>query len=82
MPKAPFTENPDGAATIETYTVMHDRKGPAYSVLFGRLAQSGERFIANTPADAAVLADLQEKESLGRAGTVRQVEGRNIFLPA
>lgn len=82
LPKAPFTENPDGAATIETYTVMHDRKGPAYSVLFGRLIQSGERFIANTPADSVVLADLQEKEGLGRAGTVRHVDGQNIFLPA
>lgn len=61
---------------------MHDRKGPAYSVLFGRLTQSGERFIANTPADAAVLADLQGKEGLGRPGRVRHVDGQNIFLPA
>jgi acetyl-CoA C-acetyltransferase len=82
LPKTPFTETPDGAATIETYTVMHDRKGPAYSVLFGRLTQSGERFIANTPADAAVLADLQGKEGLGRPGRVRQVDGQNVFLPA
>lgn len=82
LPKAPFSEVAEGAATIETYTVMHDRKGPAYSVLFGRLASSGERFIANTPSDAAVLADLQDRESLGRAGMVRHLDGQNIFLPA
>ncbi len=82
LPKAPFTEQPDGAATIETYTIMHDKRGPAYSVLLGRLAATGERFIANTPTDAAVLKDLQERDSLGRAGVVRHQDGLNIFYPA
>ncbi len=81
LPKAPFTETANGAATIETYTVMHDRKGPSYSVLFGRLTGSGERFIANTEPDAAMLADLQDRESLGRPGTARHVDGRNLFVP-
>ena len=66
---------------IETYTVMHDRDGPAYSVLFGRLLATGERFIANTPDDAATLHDLQDRESLGRPGTVSHHEGRNTFVP-
>jgi len=82
LPKAPFTQAANGAATIETYTVMHDRNGPAYSVLLGRLAATGERFIANTPADKAVLQDLQERESLGRAGVVRHHDGVNTFHPA
>ncbi len=80
-PKAPLTETASGRATIETYTVMHDRDGPAYSVLFGRLLASGERFIANTPDDAATLHDLQDRESLGRHGTVSHHEGRNTFVP-
>ena len=82
LPKAPFAEAANGPATIETFTVMHDRNGPAYSVVFGRLSATGERFIANTPADAAVLKDLQERESLGRAGVVRHTDGLNIFHPA
>ena len=87
LPKAPFTEMANGPAAIETYAVMHDRvsngnHGPAYSVLLGRLNASGERFIANTPADAAVLKDLQERESLRRAGVVRHADGLNTFYPA
>jgi acetyl-CoA C-acetyltransferase len=82
LPKAPFTERASGPATIETYTVMHDKNGPAYSVVLGRLAATGERFIANTPADPEVLKDLQDRESLGRAGVVRHNEGLNTFHPA
>lgn len=82
LPKAPFAQQAEGAATIETYTVMHDKRGPAYSVLLGRLNATGERFIANTPADAAVLQDLQAREGLGRAGLVRHRDGLNTFYPA
>ena len=52
LPKPPFTEQPSGRATIETYTVMHGRKGPEYGVIVGRLNATGERFIANTPTSA------------------------------
>lgn len=81
LPKSPFTETPAGRAVIETYTVMHDRGGPAYSVLFGRLLATGQRFIANTPDDPATLHDLQDRESLGRTGTVSHHEGHNTFVP-
>ena len=82
LPMAPFTEAPSGAATIETYTVMHGRNGPEYGVVFGRENASGRRFIANPPADPAVLMDLQEREGLGRPGTVSSKDGRNTFVPA
>ena len=82
LPTAPFTECANGEATIETYTVMHDKNGPAYSVLLGRLSATGERFIANTPADKALLQDLQDREGLGRAGVVRHADGLNTFHPA
>jgi acetyl-CoA C-acetyltransferase len=81
LPTAPFTPTPDGRATIETYTVMHDRDGPAYAVLFGRLQSSGARFIANTAHDPATLHDLQDRESLGRPGCVTSRDGRNVFVP-
>jgi acetyl-CoA C-acetyltransferase len=84
-PKAPFTETPHGAATIETYTVKHGRRngepGPEFAVIFGRLVDTGERFIANLPDDAAALWDLQNRDSLSREGRVAQFGGRNIFVP-
>ncbi len=83
LPKAPFTQTPSGAARVETYTVMHGRQGPDYALVFGRLEATGERFLANTPPDPAVMWDLQNRESLGRPGTVtRAPDGRNLFTPA
>ena len=47
----------------------------------GRLTETGHRFIANTPSDPAILADLQTRDSLARGGIVRDHQGRNLFLP-
>jgi len=82
MPKAPFTETPSGAATIETYTVMHGKGGPEYGLVFGRLNATGQRFLANLPSDPAWLQAFQDVENLGRPGSVTQVDGRNLFTPA
>lgn len=81
MPLAPFTQSPSGAATVETYTVMHDRNGPAQGIVLGRLDATGERFLANTPADVATLSGLQDRDSLGRPGTVVSMDGQNVFTP-
>lgn len=81
LPMAAFTETPAGRARIETYTVMHDRQGPSYAVVFGRLEQGGARFIANLPPDRALLEDLQRREGLGRAGSVEHRDGHNLFTP-
>jgi hypothetical protein len=45
------------------------------------LDQTGERFVANTPRHRELLWDLQDRESLGRRGTVRSEGGRNLFVP-
>ncbi len=82
VPTAPVTETPSGAARIETYMVMHDRHGPSYGVVLGRLDATGERFVANTPAAPEALRDLQERDSLGRPGHVVSKDGLNIFTPA
>ena len=81
LPKAPFTENPSGRARAETYTVMHGRKGPEYSLVYGRLDSTGERFLAQAPSDEATLAFIRDHECLGRPGTVSQQDGVNIFVP-
>jgi acetyl-CoA C-acetyltransferase len=81
LPKAPLVENASGSAIIETYTVMHGKSGPEFAVVMGRLKESGHRFLANTRTERAVLNDLQERDSLGRAGKVCYSEGRNTFVP-
>ena len=80
MPQAPLVELADGAARIETYTVVHNATGPTGAVLIGRL-DGGERFIANTAPDAALLADMQVSDYLGRAGRVHHDGERNTFAP-
>ncbi len=82
LPKTRLVEVATGPATIETYTVMHGKAGPEFSVVIGRLKETGARFIANTAPDPAVLHDLEERESLGRSGVVSHHEGRNVFVPA
>jgi acetyl-CoA C-acetyltransferase len=81
LPKATLSPAPDGRARIETYTVMHGKAGPGYAIVFGRLDESGHRFVANTPSDPAVLRDLEDRESLGRPGRVRATAERNVFTP-
>jgi acetyl-CoA C-acetyltransferase len=71
----------NGAASIETYTVMHDRKGPSYAILFGRL-RDGQRFIANTPPDQGLLRDMLERDMVGVDGRVTHQDGCNVFIPA
>ena len=82
LPKAPFIETPQGAATVETYTVMHGKAGPEFAVVVGRLNATGQRFIANPPDDPAGLWELQNRDSIGRRGQVqRACDGRNLFIP-
>jgi acetyl-CoA C-acetyltransferase len=64
-----FIEQAQGAATIETYTVVTDRKGKRFGIVVGRDAQN-RRFLANTPHDDATLDWMMREEMLGRAGEV------------
>ena len=50
------------------------------AIIVGRDAD-GRRFVANTPDDAATLADLERGEQVGRGGTVSQSGDLNIFVP-
>lgn len=77
---ADFTALATGPATIETYTVMHNRQGPDYAILMGRL-EDGTRFIANTPDDKALMADMEIHDALGAGGKVANDGRQNIFTP-
>jgi acetyl-CoA C-acetyltransferase len=82
LPHPAVVEHPDGAGTIETYTVVHRREGPRMGIVIGRDGD-GHRFVANTPDDEATLRGLEAVESVGRPGQVRPVgDGlHNLFTP-
>jgi acetyl-CoA C-acetyltransferase len=71
-------EKPQGAATVETYTVVLDRRGKRFGIVVGRLADGG-RFLAHTPDDDATLDWMMREEILGRPGTVTPGEPTNLF---
>jgi acetyl-CoA C-acetyltransferase len=70
----------NGLSTIETYTVLHDREGPSFAILFGRL-KDGRRFIANTPEDPALLHAMINQDFMNVQGKVTNIDGQNIFTP-
>jgi acetyl-CoA acetyltransferase len=80
---SPIEESPEGAATIETYTVEYNRAGqPERGYIIGRLAD-GARFVANTPerdVDTFTLLTEGSVEPIGLKGRASPgAEGRNIF---
>jgi acetyl-CoA C-acetyltransferase len=64
-----FEAQPNGAATVEAFTVVHEKGQPALGIVIGRLAENNARFFANT-RDAAMLAEMIDKPVVGRAITV------------
>ena len=74
-PTVPVTEKPDGAGTIETYSVRYDwpvRTG----IVVGRLDADGSRFLA-TSEDEDVVGLLSDGEGLGARVVVRSTEHGN-----
>ncbi|MBI5285893.1 MAG: acetyl-CoA acetyltransferase [Chloroflexi bacterium] len=82
-PHPPHTDAPDGDATVETYTVLFGREGtPERGIVIGQLG-SGERFIANTPADRATLESMTKHEMVGAKGRASAGDGGlNLFVPS
>jgi acetyl-CoA C-acetyltransferase len=74
-PKVPVTRNPDGAATIETYSVRYDwptRTG----IIVGRLDSDKSRFMATTE-DEDLVALMSDGDPLGAAISVWPTENGN-----
>jgi len=72
--------NANGKSTIETYTVINDKDGPTYSILYGKM-EDGSRFIANTPKSKDLLLDMMSNDYLNIKGKVINKGGINIFYP-
>ena len=68
----------DGWATIETYTVKHDRDGRHTGIVVGRLEADGRRFLANTAeGDEETLQLLGDGEPIGARVYVRSFGAGN-----
>jgi acetyl-CoA C-acetyltransferase len=80
LPAPPFTEQPDGTARIETYTVLHGREGAEAASIFGRMESNGARFVAMPDkSDPANLQSMSNGDPLGRRIVVRTTERGNLF---
>lgn len=75
LPSPAFTETPEGAGAIETFTVVYGKEAPQYAIIIGRLTGSGERFLA-------VMADqldrLIDQPAIGRGITVTPGSPANL----
>lgn len=80
QPTVRVQTRPSGAAAVETYTVAFDGERPVRGTVFGRLPD-GARFVANVPQDPALLAQMVERDQLGRTGTVQASAQSNVFTP-
>ncbi len=70
----------NGAAEVESWTVMNDRQGPRQAIVIGRLS-GGERFIANSPPDQDLLQQMRTNDLLGLRGRVSNDGQLNQFVP-
>ena len=61
---------PKGTASVEAYTVMHDREGkPDYAIIVARL-ENGERCWAMTDKDHDLFKAMEKEEFVGKKGRV------------
>lgn len=70
--------DPQGKATIETYTVSFGREGPQRGIVIGR-NEAGERVVANTASDERTLQQLLDQDPIGQSGNIQVREGINIL---
>ena len=74
--------SPEGAAKIETYTVLHDRQGPKNGLIIGRLNENGHRFVAHITKPEE-RDRLMSQDACGMSGHVQpNADNINIFTPA
>jgi acetyl-CoA C-acetyltransferase len=80
----PLVKAAEGAAVVETYSVIHDRDGtPRAAFIIGRLGDGldaeAPRFIANAADDKALLTAMTEEDFIGRTGTVTNIDRINVM---
>jgi acetyl-CoA C-acetyltransferase len=70
LPRRELAEDHEGAVTIETYTVMHDRENQPERALVACLTEDGRR-AWGTSTDGATMKAMIAEEFVGRAATMR-----------
>jgi len=79
-PAGSVDQYPDGAAHIETYTVVYEKGAPAYAVIVGRLEANNRRFLAlSADGDADLLARMLREEPIGQRIFARSTGYGNCF---
>jgi acetyl-CoA C-acetyltransferase len=81
MTRPEVDPKPQGGAHIETYTVVHDRDGPKFGLIIGRL-ENGNRFVAHSDPAPEVLHKLIAVDCMGARGHVTPGEKTNRFVLA
>lgn len=73
-------QNPEGPATVETYTVLHDRPdGAPFPIIIARL-DSGARCFATTKKNSDLALRMEQEEFIGYRGFVTPGDkGPNLF---
>lgn len=72
-------EQPEGWATVETFTVVYVKGVPDYAVVVGR-TPANERFLANTqPGDSETVQAMLDGDAVGRRVFVRGTNQGNRF---
>lgn len=76
-------ESADGPATVETYTVKHDRRGNRTGIVVGRLDATDARFLALAVDEATLDLLTSADEPIGAAVHVAPADGHNVVtVPA
>ena len=80
--KPALADAPNGAATIETYTIDYGKPDAPKPIVVARLASTNERFVAtNAPGDTATVQRMIDGEPMGAAISVTHGEkGLNTFV--
>ncbi|MBW0101049.1 acetyl-CoA acetyltransferase [Pseudonocardia sp. KRD291] len=76
-PAPEVVETAEGMATIETYTVKHDRHGARTGIVVGRLDATGARFLATTVDEYTLDLLSSDEEPIGSAVHVTSADGVN-----
>jgi acetyl-CoA C-acetyltransferase len=75
-----FSHEPNGWATIESYTVVYGKEGPQTGVVVGRLLDTGERFLASTKeGDTVTLQRMVDADPAGQRVFVKSLGQGNRF---
>lgn len=74
-----FIEQANGAAQLETFTVIYDTKGsPKRGIMFGR-QENQQRFLAEVAGGAQELESLMTNDDFSITGSVESAKGINQF---